>query len=67
MLGYIISENENINVETHEIKSFDILHKTDLNIFVVKNNKVLFKNNIVNNASNFGVVEVLEWFKNEKW
>jgi hypothetical protein len=67
MLGYIISENENINVEEYEIKSFDILHKTDLNIFVVKNNKVLFKNNIVNNASSFGFVEVLEWFKNEKW
>ena len=64
MLGYIISKNENIKVEEHEIKNFDILHKTDLNIFVVKNNKVLFKNNIVNNASNFGFVEVLEWFKN---
>ena len=64
MLGYIISDKYEINVENYEIKSFDILHKTDLNIFVVKNNKVLYKNDIINNASAYGHVQVLEWFKN---
>ena len=39
MLGYIISDKEKINVKEHEIKSFDILHKTDLNIYVIENNK----------------------------
>jgi hypothetical protein len=47
MLGYIISDKDKINVEDHEIKSFDVLHKTDLNIFVVKNNTILYKNNII--------------------
>ena len=64
MLGYIISDKEEINVEEHEIKSFDILHKTDLNIFVIKNNKVLYKNNIIVWASCCGHNKVLEWFKN---
>ncbi len=64
MLGYIISDKEEINVEEHEIFSFDILHKTDLNIFVIENNKVFYKNNIIDNASTYGHVEVLEWFKN---
>ena len=64
MLGYIISDKKEINVFEHEIKSFDILHKTDLNIFVVKNNKVLFMNNIILNASSYGHIQVLEWFKN---
>jgi hypothetical protein len=62
MLGYIISDKENINVEEHEIHSFDELHKTDLNIFVVKNNKVLYKNNIVFNACGFEHVKILDWF-----
>jgi hypothetical protein len=43
MLGYIISDKQKINVKEHEIFSFDILHKTDLNIFVIKNNKVCIK------------------------
>ena len=64
MLGYVISDKEKINVEEHEIFSFDILHKTDLNIFVIRNNKVLYKNNIINYACYHGYVEVLEWFKN---
>ena len=64
MLGYIISDKEKINVEEHEIKSFDILHKTNLNIFVVENNKVLYKNNIIYEACCYGNVQVLEWFKN---
>ena len=64
MLGYIISDKDEINVEEHEIKSFDILHKTDLNIFVVMNNKVLYKNNIIRDASAFGNIQILEWFKN---
>ena len=63
MLGYIISEHDKINVENYEIKSFDILHKTDLNIFVIENNKVLYKDNIVYFASQNGHVQVLEWFK----
>ena len=54
MLGYIISDKENINVKEHEIQSFDILNKTDLNIFVVENNKILYKNNIIRNASYCG-------------
>jgi hypothetical protein len=64
MLGYIISDKSEINVENHEIQSFDILHKTNLNIFVIENNKVLYKNNIINNACIYGHIEVLEWFKN---
>jgi hypothetical protein len=47
MLGYIISDKENICIDEHEIFSFDILHKTDLNIFVIENNKVLYKNNYI--------------------
>ena len=64
MLGYIISDKSEINVEKYKIQSFDILHKTDLNIFVVMNNKVLYKNNIIRDASAFGNIQVLEWFKN---
>jgi hypothetical protein len=64
MLGYIISSKSVINVEEHEIKSFDILHKTNLNIFVIENNKVLYKNNIIYYACYYGQIEVLEWFKN---
>ena len=63
MLGYIISKNENINIIEHEIQSFDILRKTHLNIFINKNRRVLYKNNIVKNASIYGHVQVLEWFK----
>jgi hypothetical protein len=63
MLGYIISDKEEINVEDHEIKSFDILHKTELNIFVIENNKVVYKNDIILNASQNGHIQVLEWFK----
>ena len=55
MLSYIISETSRINVENYEIQSFNILlHKTNLNIFVIKNNKVLYKNNIINNACRYG-------------
>ena len=64
ILGYIISDKKKINVEEHEIQSFDILHKTDLNIFVIKNNKVLYKNDIIYSASKYGQIQVLEWFKN---
>ena len=64
MLGYIISDKHEISVKNYEIKNFDILHKTDLNIFVIENNKVLYKNNIIHNASYHGHIQVLEWFKN---
>jgi hypothetical protein len=64
MLGYIISDKETINVKKHKIQSFDILHKTDLNIFMVENNKVLYKNNIIRNACHNGHIQILEWFKN---
>ena len=64
MLGYIISDKNEINVENYKIQSFDILHKTNLNIFVIQNNKVLYKNNIINNACKNGHIQVLEWFKN---
>ena len=63
MLGYIISDKENINVEEHEIQRFNILHKTNLNIFIVKNNKVLYINNIINYACYFGHIQVLKWFQ----
>jgi hypothetical protein len=63
MLGYIISDKSQINVKNYEIQSFDILNKTNLNIFVIKNNKVLYKNDIINNASSRGNIQVLEWFK----
>ncbi len=42
MLGYIISDKDKINVEEHEIFSFEVLCKTDLNILVIKDNKVLW-------------------------
>ena len=64
MFGYIISDKDEINVEEHEIFSFDILHKTDLNIFVIENNEILYKNYIIGNASYYGHIQVLEWFKN---
>ena len=64
MLGYIISHKYEINVKEHKIISFDILHKTNLNIFVVDNNRVLYINNIVYDASKHGHVKVLEWYKN---
>ena len=65
MLGYIVSDRSKINIKENEIFSFDILHKTNLNIFVVENNKVLYKkNNIIYYACYFGHVEVLKWFKN---
>jgi hypothetical protein len=64
MLGYIISGEYDISVKNYEIKSFDILHKTSLNIFVIENNKVLYKNDIIEWASCYGHIQVLEWFKN---
>ncbi len=64
MLGYIISDKNEINIKNHEIQSFDILHKTDLNIFVIQNNEVLYRDDIINWASSYGHVQVLEWFKN---
>jgi hypothetical protein len=64
MFGYIISDKEEINVEEYEIQSFDILHRTKLNIFVIENKKILYKNDIVYNASRNEHIEVLEWFKN---
>ena len=67
MLSYIISDKNKISVEEHEIKSFDILHKTDLNIFVIENNKVLYINDIIIYASAYGHDKVLEWFKNSDY
>ena len=64
MLGYIISDKDEINVKEYEIQPFNILHNTDLNIFVVENNKVLYKNNIINYAFYYGHIQVLEWFIN---
>ena len=64
MLSYIISDKYEINVEEHEIKSFDILHKTNLNIFVIQHNKVLYDNRIIYNACKYGHIKVLDWFKN---
>jgi hypothetical protein len=41
MLNYIISNKDKINVKENEIFSFYILHKTDLNIFVIENNIIM--------------------------
>ena len=76
-IGYIVSNEEEINInDKHEIYSFDILHKTDLNIYVVEYNnvsynniifnritKLLYKNNIMTYAYMHGHFKVLEWFK----
>ena len=66
MLGYIISGKQDICVKKYKIQSFDILNKaySYLNIFVIKNKKVLYKNNIIYNACRYGHIQVLEWFKN---
>jgi hypothetical protein len=64
MQGYIISNKNQISVENYEIQSFDILHKSNLNIFVIENNAMLYKNDIIENACFYGHVQVLEWFKN---
>ncbi len=64
MLGYIISDKNVINVENYEIQSFDILNKTNLNIFVIENNRILYRNNIINYAFCHNHIQVLEWFKN---
>ena len=64
MLGYIRSDKKKINVEEHKIYSFDVLQKTKLRILVIKNNKVLYQNNIIFNASCHGHLIVLKWFKN---
>jgi hypothetical protein len=64
MLGYFTSDKYEINVENYKIQSFNILHKTDLNIHIVKYNRVLYSKNIINNACKYGHEKVLEWFKN---
>ena len=64
MLGYIISDKVEINVENYEIQPFEILKYTDLNIFVIENNKVLYVNDIIICACKYGHIQVLEWFKN---
>jgi hypothetical protein len=63
MLGYIISKKSHINIKTHKVYSFDVLCKTNLNIFVVKNETLLYKNGIIFNATFYNHIEVLEWFK----
>jgi hypothetical protein len=67
MIGYIISDKEEINIEEHEIQSFDILCKTSLNIFLVSNIKTLFRTNEVINTflvHGEGNIQILEWFRN---
>jgi hypothetical protein len=63
MLGYIISDKKKINIKDYKIQSFDVLCKTNLNIFVLKDNFIIFKNEIINNACYFGYPQILEWFK----
>jgi hypothetical protein len=60
------NKNYRIHVENYKIKSIDILHfTTDLKIFVSGGGRLLYRNdNIVEYASKYGHVEVLEWFKN---
>ena len=67
IIGYIISEKEEINIEEHEIKSFDILCKTELNIFLVSSIKTLFrKNDVINTFLMYGKedIKILEWYRN---
>ena len=63
MSGYIISNKKKINIKKHKIQSFDILCKTNLNIHIVKDNKICYVNDIIKNASYHGHIDVLEWFK----
>ena len=63
-LGYIVSDKEQIKVNLHEIIRFDVLCKTNLNIFItIYDNFVFCKNNIINTASYYGFCGMLEWFK----
>ena len=52
------------DIENNKIQNFDILNKTNLNIFVVEHNMIMYKNDIINNACRYGHIQVLEWFKN---
>ena len=64
MLGYIIDNKYPITINNYKIKSFDVLHKTDLNIFVIENNKVLYVNNLVNYASRNCNIKFLKFYSN---
>ena len=62
MLGYIITPDHNINPKNHAIQNFDVLQKTHLNIYVIENDTILYKNNIFKNACIHNHDVVLEWF-----
>jgi len=47
MLGYIVSDEEYINVKNHKINNFDVLCNKNFNIFIIENNKILYVNNII--------------------
>jgi hypothetical protein len=64
MSGYIITEDEKIkDIKKYKIESFDVLHKTNLNIFIIRHNEVLYKNDIITNACIYNHIQVLEWYK----
>jgi hypothetical protein len=71
MIGYIISNKKNINIDEHEIKSFNVLYEepynNTLNIYVIENNKILYINNIIHNAVLHNHIKVLEWLINSKF
>lgn len=62
MLGYVISKKENINVYNYEVKNLNVLCDTADNIFIVENDVILYKNDIVENACRYKHYDVLEWF-----
>lgn len=64
MFGYIVSEEEVPNIKNYDVQSFDMLCHTVLNISIVKNNKILYVNDIEKNATKKGHITVLRWFKN---
>ena len=63
MFGYIISSERRPNIKNYDIQSFNNLYLTNLNIIIVKNNKILYVNNIIQNATKRNHILVLNWYK----
>ena len=76
MIKYIISPKRISNVKKYEKRDLSVLikmheiHDYDCkkkNIYIVKNDAILYMNDIFNNACKFNHVEILEWLKKSKW
>jgi hypothetical protein len=63
MLGYIVSDDEKINIKNHKIYSFDVLCNKNFNIFIADDDKILYVNNIIINAMKYKHIQVIEWYK----